>query len=168
MKPEKKEEFKLHLTEVFAYLQKELKLKTIPKVVLAEDRKNADKILGKTGFYDPKEKVIQLFITDRHPKDILRSFSHEVVHHWQHEHNKLEPKGDKSSENDPQYAQNNPWLRQMEKQAYLLGNILFRDWEDIKKNSGRKSGKKMVEMTPLVRKTYNKAHPYRQHVEDEG
>ena len=165
MKPEKTEEFKLHLAELFEYLQKELKLKRTPKIFLAVDQKNADKILGKTGYYDPKTREIHLFTTDRHPKDILRSFSHEVIHHWQHEHENLEKHSSKNEESDPQYAQNNPWLRQMEKQAYLLGNILFRDWEDQKKNSGRKSGKKMVEMTPVVRNNHSEKHPYRQHVE---
>jgi hypothetical protein len=144
MKPEKKEEFKLNLGELFQYLQKELKLKSLPKVFLAEDQKNADKMLGKTGYYDPKKKEIHLFTTDRHPKDILRSFSHEVIHHWQHENNKLEAHTNEQGESDPQYAQHNPWLRQMEKQAYLLGNILLRDWEDYKKEKDRKSGKKGV------------------------
>jgi len=138
MKPEKKEEFKLHLAELFEYLKKELKLKTIPKIYLAEDQKNADKILGKTAYYNPADKTIKLFITERHPKDILRSFAHEVIHHWQHENQKFAKNENK---NDPQYAQNDPWMRQMEKQAYLLGNIMFRDWEDNKKNNGRSSEK---------------------------
>ena len=144
MKPEKIEEFKLHLGELFKYLQKELKLKSIPKVYLVSDQKNADKILGKTGYYDPKKKEIHIYVTDRLPKDVLRSFAHEVVHHWQHEHEQLEKHVDTQGESDPKYAQNNPWLRQMEKQAYLLGNILLRDWEDYKKAKDRKSGKKGV------------------------
>ena len=37
MKPEKKEEFKLHLAELFSYLHKELKLKSVPKVYLMEE-----------------------------------------------------------------------------------------------------------------------------------
>lgn len=144
MKPEVKEEFKLHLAELFKHLQKELQLKTIPKIYLMSDQKNANKILGKTGYYDPHTRTVHIFITDRHPKDCLRTFSHECVHHWQHENEKLETSRTKKEESDPQYAQHNPWLRQMEKQAYLLGNILFRDWEDIKKNSGRNSGKRGV------------------------
>jgi Zn-dependent peptidase ImmA (M78 family) len=144
MKDEKKEEFKLHLAELYNYLKNELKLKGSPKLFLMSDQKNADKILGKTGYYDPAKSEIHLFITDRHPKDLLRTFAHEIIHHWQHEHEKLNHSDNKSGESDPKYAQNNPWLRQMEKQAYLLGNILFRDWEDEKKNSGRKSGKKGI------------------------
>jgi hypothetical protein len=36
--------------------------------------------------------------------------------------------------NDPQYAQHDSHLRNMEKQAYLLGNILFRDFSDAYKH----------------------------------
>lgn len=139
MKPEQREEFLSHLTKLYSHLQKELGLKSTPKVILDSDQKNADKLLGKTGYYDPSKQSIHLFIIDRHPKDILRSFSHEVVHHWQHEHKQLE-KGKKGEEHDPQYAQHDPWMRQMEKQAYLLGNMIFRDWEDAKKATDRKEG----------------------------
>lgn len=143
MKPEDKEKFLSHLASLHAHLQKELKLKSKPKVFLVSDQKNADKVLGKTAHYEPETKTIRLNITDRHPKDILRSYSHEVVHHWQHEHKNLE--GKRGENTGPRYAQKDPWLRQMEKQAYLLGNILFRDWEDGKKADDKKTGKKVNE-----------------------
>ena len=165
MMPQDTDTFKSHLAQLFQYLQKELQLKSVPKVKLLSDQKNADKVLGKTAYYDPDKKTICLYETNRHQKDILRSFAHEVIHHWQHENEKLqtfsgggdsvkkEVRGEspppdydaKFSKQDPRYAQKNPWLRQMEKQAYLLGNILFRDWEDQKKAKDRKSQKTMVE-----------------------
>lgn len=151
MMPDNMDTFKSHLAQLFAYLQKELQLKTVPKVKLMSDDKNADKVLGKTAYYNPQEKLVVLYITNRHQKDILRSFAHEIIHHWQHENEKLNVS---QGESDPKYAQNNPWLRQMEKQAYLLGNILFRDWEDDKKNKDRKSGKKMTEKTMVIGKAY--------------
>lgn len=147
MNPEVKEEFVSNLVDLYSYLKGELQLKNSPKVFLVSDDKNANKILGKTAYYEPETRTVKLFITDRHPKDILRSFSHEVIHHWQHENNQLEKASDvnENGADDPQYAQKNPWLRQMEKQAYLLGNIMFRDWEDQKKAKDRKSGKKLSE-----------------------
>jgi len=156
MMPENMDEFKSHLAQLFSHLQKELQLKTVPKVKLVSDDKNANKILGKTAYYNPQEKLVVLYITNRHQKDILRSFSHEIIHHWQHENEKLNTS---QGESDPKYAQNNPWLRQMEKQAYLLGNILFRDWEDEKKSKDRKSGKKMVEKTLTIGKQYPPKRP---------
>lgn len=159
MMPDDTNTFKSHLAQLFAYLQKELQLKSVPKVKLMSDEKNASKVLGKTAYYDPATRTVVLFTTDRHQKDILRSFSHEVIHHWQHENEKLQTSNTKKGESDPQYAQNNPWLRQMEKQAYLLGNILFRDWEDEKKAKDRKSQKKMVEKTMLIGRGYPPKRP---------
>lgn len=130
MMPNDMDTFKTHLVQLFAYLQKELQLKTVPDVKLISDNKNANKVLGKTAYYDPNNKLIVLYTDNRHQKDILRSFAHEVIHHWQHENGKLSDK--KASVKDPQYAQKNPWMRQMEKQAYLIGNMLFRDWSDKK------------------------------------
>ena len=162
MMPDNMDAFKSHLVQLFAYLQKELQLKTVPSVKLISDEKNADKVLGKTAYYNPDEKLVVLYTTNRHQKDILRSFAHEIIHHWQHENEKLHEGDDKKGgTGDPQYAQNNPWLRQMEKQAYLLGNILFRDWEDKKKSKDKKSGfddkvkkKKTLEKTNLIGKEY--------------
>lgn len=157
MKPKEKEEFKSNLAKLYDYLRKELKIKETPKVVLVSDQKNADKILGKTGYYDPDNKSVHLFITERHPKDILRSFSHEIIHHWQHQNEQLQTSSSKKikpGESDPQYAQHDPWLRQMEKQAYLLGNIIFRDFEDKKKNEDRKSNKKLAEKTMVIGTEY--------------
>ena len=69
---------------------------------------------------------IVLYITNRHPKDICRSFAHELVHHHQNERGDLDM-GDATS---PTYAQDDKHMREMEKEAYLKGNLLFRDWED--------------------------------------
>ena len=186
MMPDNMDVFKSHLVQLFAYLQKELQLKTVPSVKLISDEKNADKVLGKTAYYNPDEKLVVLYTTNRHQKDILRSFAHEIIHHWQHENEKLqEGESKKGGTGDPQYAQNNPWLRQMEKQAYLLGNMLFRDWEDKKKAEDKKSGndgkggrvnKKVKEQhgkgnvrfdshTPIMKQKYSASHPYRKHTE---
>ena len=80
--PDNMDTFKSHLAQLFDYLQKKLQLKTVPKVKLLSDEKNADKVLGKTAYYNPDEKLVVLYITNRHQKDILRSFAHEIIHHW--------------------------------------------------------------------------------------
>jgi len=134
MKSEQKEQFKTHLVSLYKYLKGELKIDKNPTVRIKDDQKNADNILGGTAHYDPDKFDIQLNTTDRHPKDILRSFAHEVVHHWQNINGKLETNNQTGETLDPQYAQNDEHLRKMEKQAYLIGNIFFRDWEDKFKN----------------------------------
>jgi hypothetical protein len=75
---------------------------------------------------------VTVFTHNRHPKDIMRSISHELVHHTQN------CRGDLSNvagEQGQGYAQKNDHLREMEREAYEQGNLCFRDWEDgIKSN----------------------------------
>ena len=105
---------------------KKFNIKTTPSLFLRQDKENGAMTLGRTAFYDPSELKIVLYITGRHPKDILRSFAHELIHHVQNERGDLQL-GDSS---DPQYAQNDDHLRKMEMEAYLKGNMLMRDFED--------------------------------------
>ena len=97
-----------------------------PKSGTKKDKQNAQDVFGRTAHYNPIEKTIVIFITNRHPKDILRSFCHEMIHHVQNERGDLKM-GDASS---PTYAQDDEHMRKMEKEAYLEGNLLLRDFED--------------------------------------
>ena len=123
-------ELQLALAEIFKSAQETFDIQNIPQVHLKNDEENAEGIFGKTAYYDPDEQSITLYITNRHPKDICRSFAHELVHHHQNERGDLEF-GDASQ---PTYAQDDPHMRKMEMEAYLKGNMLFRDWEDKIKN----------------------------------
>lgn len=111
---------------IYRDVVKKFNIRTTPKLFLRQDKENGAMTLGRTAFYDPSELKIVLFITGRHPKDILRSFAHELIHHVQNERGDLQL-GDSS---DPQYAQNDDHLRKMEMEAYLKGNMLMRDFED--------------------------------------
>jgi hypothetical protein len=96
-------------------------------IIFKSDGDNASKILGKTAYYDPEGLKIVLYVDDRHPKDILRSLSHELVHHAQNCRGEF----DDSVELGDGYAQNDSHMRKQEAEAYLLGNgFLFRDYED--------------------------------------
>ena len=97
-----------------------------PTLFLNSDSSNASNPLGKTAYYDPERKEIHIYTTDRHPKDIMRSISHELVHHNQNYQGHFE--GDHYSGQG--YAQKDPHMRKMEQEAYLQGNMCFRDWED--------------------------------------
>src|ERR1035441_8127025 len=79
-------EFKQKLVSLLTYLQHHLQLQTMPAAVkLINSKKNSDNPFGLTGYYDHTTKKITLYITDRHDTDVLRSFAHEVIHHWQNE-----------------------------------------------------------------------------------
>ena len=102
-----------------------------PKLFLKGDDSNANDPLGKTAFYDPANKSITVYITNRHPKDVMRSLSHELVHHTQNCNGQFDDTGEMGEG----YAQNNEHLREMEREAYEVGNMCFRDWEDSIKST---------------------------------
>ena len=103
-----------------------------PKICLIKNKKNSDNPLGKTAFYNPADFKIAIYSQGRHIKDILRSLSHELVHHAQN------CRGDfnDGAATVEGYAQNDDHLREMEREAYETGNMIFRDWEDKLKSKG--------------------------------
>tara|TARA_B100000424_G_C22679358_1_gene372214 strand:+ start:102 stop:497 length:396 start_codon:yes stop_codon:yes gene_type:complete len=119
-------EFQKAAAGIYRDAVKKFNIRTTPSLFLRQDKENGAMTLGRTAFYDPSELKIVLYITGRHPKDILRSFAHELIHHVQNERGDLQL-GDSS---DPQYAQKDDHLRKMEMEAYLKGNMLMRDFED--------------------------------------
>lgn len=131
-----KEEYRKLINSLLPYAQKKLGFEEAPKINFRDDHDNSANPLGKTGYYEPKTKEITVFVTDRHPKDILRSVSHELVHYQQDCDGRLTShmKNDLHNKN---YAQTNPKLREFEEEAYLYGNMIFRDWEDNYKNKTR-------------------------------
>lgn len=127
------QEFKKYLKEFYNYAIKKLKINKTPKLVLEHSEKNADDMFGKTGFYNPDKNSIHLFVNGRHPKDVLRSFAHELIHHEQNCRGLNNHLDLKKTATDPAYATNDPKLREMERDAFERGNMLFRDWCDMKK-----------------------------------
>ena len=115
--------------ELYQNAKDKFDIQQAPKLHLRKDEENAEEIFGRTAYYEPEKQTIVIFITNRHPKDILRSFCHELIHHIQNERGDLNM-GDSSS---PTYAQDDKHMRNMEKEAYLEGNLLLRDFEDNKK-----------------------------------
>ena len=111
----------------FPYSQKQLGFDKGASIVFQSDQDNAGRMLGKTAYYDPQNYQIVLYTDGRHPKDILRSLSHELVHHDQN------CRGDFTTDNatGEGYAQKDPHLREMEREAYEKGNLIFRDFEDL-------------------------------------
>ena len=123
------------------------------RVIMRKDAENAEQSLGKTAYYDPENNLIVLYVTNRHPKDILRSFSHELVHHAQNCRGDLD---DLST--GGHYAEDGKG-REIEKEAYLQGNLNVRDWEDSMKFEGENQMNEHYqvakeELKKLVAETY--------------
>jgi hypothetical protein len=125
------------VSDFFPYSQEQLGFDQDATIVFQSDEDNSGKILGKTAYYDPAKMEVVLYVDGRHPKDIMRSLSHELVHHAQN------CRGDFSTdaETPEGYAQTDPHLRKMEREAYTKGNLIFRDYEDL-----IKTGKKEVDI----------------------
>ena len=119
-------DFKKALGALYQDAKKKYNIQQAPNLLLKQDEENAKKMFGRTAYYNPEKSTIVLYTTNRHPKDILRSFCHEMIHHIQNERGDLKM-GDASS---PTYAQDNDHMRKMEMEAYLKGNLLLRDFED--------------------------------------
>ena len=103
--------------------------------------------LGKTAHYNPQEMSIAVYTTNRHPKDILRSLSHELVHHCQN----CEERIPSDSSTEEGYAQTDEAMRSLESEAYQKGNIMnFRDFEDQYKM--KKNKKQINELTAFEKR----------------
>ena len=105
-----------------------MNISPLPKLKFIDnDKENADGLLGKTAYYNPLEKSITLYTLNRHPKDILRSYAHEIVHHVQNLENRLNNINTTNTNEDGA-------LPEIEKEAYEKGNMMLRNWEDDIKN----------------------------------
>ena len=127
-------EYKQKFGELYKDAKDKFDIQQAPNLLLRQDEENAEEVFGRTAYYDPNNSLIVVFITNRHPKDILRSFCHEMIHHVQNERGDLDIKDDLSST----YAQDDDHMREMEKEAYLEGNLLLRDFEDNFKYESKK------------------------------
>jgi len=104
-----------------------IKITPLPEVKIVKNESYATNVFGKTAYYSPELKEISLFTSGRHPKDVLRSFTHEMIHHTQN----LEGRLGKITTSNTNEDDN---LVKLEEEAYLKGNMVFRNWEDYIKN----------------------------------
>ena len=105
-------------------IDKGMNILPLPKVYFKHgDSENAKKFLGKTAYYYPPDMSIVLYTEGRHPKDIVRSFSHEMIHHIQNLENRL---GNVTTTNTTE----DEYLTQLEAEANLRGTMTFRGWTD--------------------------------------
>jgi hypothetical protein len=107
-------------------LDKGMNIVPLPKVIFKHgDAENAKQFLGKTAYYKPKRMEIVLYTEGRHPKDIVRSFSHEMIHHIQNLEGRIGTGGIKTTNTNE-----DDYLEGIEREAYEEGNITFRNWSD--------------------------------------
>lgn len=115
-----------YMQAIMEYMDaKGMTVKPFPKITLKEDLIEGSWVFGKTAYYDQGLQEIVLYTSNRHPKDILRSFAHEMIHHQQNLEGRIgEGKIYTNNVNEDDY------LRKLEEEAYLQGNMTFREWTD--------------------------------------
>ena len=105
-------------------VDKGMNIEPLPKLEFIDgDSENASEFLGKTAYYDPNTQTIVLYTEGRHPKDITRSYAHEMIHHIQNLEGRL---GDIQTTN----TQEDDHLNDIEAEANLKGTMTFRNWTD--------------------------------------
>mgnify|MGYP001253450923 FL=1 len=121
-------DFTPYMGSIVEYMIDEgMKILPLPEIKIRKDIKESSNFFGKTAYYSPDVKEIVLYVEGRHPKDVMRSFVHEIIHHKQNLEGRL---GNISTTN----TNEDDKLLEIEKEAYLEGNITFRNWEDSVKN----------------------------------
>ena len=105
-------------------IDKGMNIEPLPTMEFVDgDSENAKDFFGKTAYYDPNRQHIVLYTEGRHPKDIVRSYAHEMIHHIQNLEDRL---GDVSGTD----TTSDEHLTKLEKEANLRGTMTFRNWTD--------------------------------------
>jgi len=115
-----------HVQGMYDYFDQKIGFKKPPKMVFDSDPSNQSNVLGKTAYYDPSSLEIHVFTDGRHPKDMLRSIAHELIHHQQNQEGRLEVGGYMGEG----YYLKNEEMKKLEQEAMLQGNALMREYED--------------------------------------
>jgi hypothetical protein len=120
-------------------IDKGYNIQPLPSVkFISDDSSNAEDFLGRTAYYDPQKKMIVLYTYGRHPKDIVRSFAHEMIHHEQNLEGRL---GNITTTNTTE----DDHLNDLEKEANLKGTMTFRNWTDSLEEDGQKTSNKNMD-----------------------
>jgi hypothetical protein len=130
-------------------LDKGMKLRPLPTVkFINDDRENAKDFFGKTAYYDPNNHKVVLYTLNRHPKDVMRSFAHEMIHHMQNYEGKLQSIHTQNTNEEGD-------LPEIEREAYEKGNMAFRSWTDTLTEGMLKEGRYDTLSNQISRDIFN-------------
>ena len=118
-------------------IDKGMNIEPLPAVEFVDgDTENARDFFGKTAYYEPNTQTVVLYTEGRHPKDIVRSYAHEMIHHIQNLEGRL---GNITTTN----TQEDDYLNDIEAEANLKGTMTFRNWTDSLNEIGDASAQKL-------------------------
>ena len=82
-----------HVQGMYDFFDQKIGFKKPPTMHFDSEPNNQSNVLGKTAYYDPSSLEIHVFTDGRHPKDMLRSIAHELIHHQQNLEDRLDVGG---------------------------------------------------------------------------
>ena len=109
-------------------LDKGMKIAPLPEIKIRYDEQEANDFFGKTAYYNPGDREVVLYAMGRHPKDVCRSFTHEMIHHIQNLEGRIGNGRIKTTN-----VNEDDYLQSIEKEAHEKGSYIFREWEDSTK-----------------------------------
>jgi hypothetical protein len=115
-----------HVQGMYDFFDQKIGFKKPPTMHFDSDPSNQSNVLGKTAYYDPSSLEIHVFTDGRHPKDMLRSIAHELIHHQQNLEGRLNVGGYMGQG----YYLQNEAMKELEQEAMLKGNHHLREYED--------------------------------------
>ena len=128
MTPSQLQSLKQHIVGLVQYFKSQgFDLKPYPTIVFSTEN-NPDDILDKTGYYTHQNNKVVIFTNGRSPKDCLRTCSHEFIHVLQGHRGDLSD--DKIGAVSDDYTKGSEHLKEMENEAYLMGNTLMRGYTE--------------------------------------
>ena len=119
-----------HVQGMYDFFDQKIGFSKPPTMHFDSDPNNQSNVLGKTAYYDPSSLEIHVFTDGRHPKDMLRSIAHELIHHQQNLEDRLNVGGYMGQG----YYLENKKMKMLEQEAMLKGNALMREYEDTTKS----------------------------------
>lgn len=120
--------YKNEIKEITKFLlDKGENIQPLPKVTFKNgDKTNAKDFMGKTAYYDPNSSEIVLYTEGRHPRDIIASYLHELIHHIQNIEGRLHNIQTQNVHEDES-------LELLEREAYEKGGMFLRSYKDNKR-----------------------------------
>jgi len=115
-----------HINGMYDHFEQKYGFKKPPVMVFDTDPDNQHNVLGKTAYYNPESLQIHIYTDGRHPKDMLRSIAHELIHHRQN----LEGRLNVGGYHGEGYYLKNKELKKLEQEAMKDGNETLREYED--------------------------------------
>lgn len=115
---------------LIGFMRKEgnLNLDPLPEIILNKSVQH-NGLLDKTANYNPVDKIITLYVNGRHPKDVLRSLGHELIHSEQDNEGRILGKESSQITGDKH-------LEELEDEATRKGYLLFRKWTESLERKG--------------------------------